>query len=273
MVGDLRYVYAVCLPFDAPVPALTGVAGTPLRRLTYGELVAIVSDVGEEDFAESALRERLEDLDWVSATARSHEAVVAALMTVTSPLPLRLGTVFHEEDGVRSMLRTQKDRFQELLDRVEDRVEWGVKVYLYLPDTAPETEQERAATGRDYLRRRSHRHTVHESQWRKAEGISGALHAELARHAVDTRLHRPQGTVLSGVRGRNILNAAYLVDRERSGEFAKIVEVKKDEAVAMADSPQELRVELTGPWAAYSFSGDEGPRREEEAEEEGGAER
>ncbi|MFB7500368.1 GvpL/GvpF family gas vesicle protein [Streptomyces sp. NPDC056161] len=272
-MGELRYVYAVCLPFDAPVPALAGVAGAPPRRLAGEGLVAIVGDVGEEDFAESALHKRLEDLDWVSSTARAHEAVVAALMTVTSPLPLRLGTVFRDDDGVRTMLRTQKDRFLELLDRVDGRVEWGVKVYMYLPEAAPETEQKRAATGRDYLRQRSHRHTAQETQWQQAEGVSETLHAELARHAVATRLHRPQGAVLSGVRGRNVLNAAYLVDRVRSREFTKIVEKKKDETVAITGGPQGLRVELTGPWAAYSFSGDEGLRLDERREGEGGTRR
>src|SRR5919198_4314388 len=100
---DLRYVYAVCRPWDAPLQAeLTGVAGAPVKPLRHGPLVAVVSAVPERDFAEEPLRAHLEDLDWLSETARAHEAVIAALTTVTSPLPMRLATVFRDNSGVRA---------------------------------------------------------------------------------------------------------------------------------------------------------------------------
>lgn len=258
-VGELSYVYAVCRPFDGPLPDITGVADTSPRQVADDGLVAVVGHVPEKDFAEAALRERLEGLDWVSATARRHEAVVAALMTVTSPLPLRLGTVFRDETGVRGMLRTQENRFRRLLGRLDGRIEWGVKVYLDLPERTSQTEPKRAATGRDYLRQRSHRHTEQEATWRGAEAFSEALHGALAAHAVDARLHRPQGAALSGARGRNVLNAAYLVDRAQSDAFAEAV----DERSRAADAPPGLCAELTGPWAPYSFTGDEEPSHDD----------
>ncbi|HET9382023.1 MAG TPA: GvpL/GvpF family gas vesicle protein, partial [Streptomyces sp.] len=67
------------------------------------------------------------------------------------------------------------------------------------------------------------------------------------------RLHNPQNGALSGASGRNVLNAAYLVPRGVSEEFVELVDATKDDVPGM-------RVELTGPWAAYSFV-------QEEAEE------
>ncbi|MBV7694178.1 GvpL/GvpF family gas vesicle protein [Streptomyces sp. TRM70350] len=257
----LRYVYAVCRPFDAALQSqLTGVAGAPPKLLHHHGLVAVVSTVPESEFAEEPLRAHLEDLDWLAATARAHQGVIDALTTVTTPLPLRLGTVFHDDSGVRMMLEAREGDFLRTLDRLAGRVEWGVKVYVESAaeesarsPQGPETENGRAAgkatSGRDYLRRRSRSLQEHESGLRKAEEFADRLHERLAAHAEDSRLHAPQSAQLSGASGRNVLNAAYLVPRAQSEEFVEIVDRTKGEMPG-------VRVELTGPWAAYSFAGE-----------------
>ncbi|CAM5741214.1 Gas vesicle structural protein [Streptomyces hirsutus] len=104
-VTGLRYVYAVCRPFGAPLQAqLAGVAGDPPRLLTHHGLVAVVSHVPEADF-EEPFHAHLEDLDWLTTVARAHQGVIDALTTVTTPLPLRLGTVFRDDSGVRRSWR------------------------------------------------------------------------------------------------------------------------------------------------------------------------
>ncbi|GAA2556273.1 MULTISPECIES: GvpL/GvpF family gas vesicle protein [Streptomyces] len=249
----LRYVYAVCRPFGTPLQAqLTGVGGDPPRLLPHHGLVAVVSHVPEADFAEEPLRAHLEDLDWLTAVARAHQGVIDALTTVTTPLPLRLGTVFRDDSGVRTMMEAREEGFLRTLDRLEGRVEWGVKVYLE-SEPAPETAvapERKPASGRDYLRQRRMRTKSHEELWQKAETFATRLHEMLSECAEDSRLHAPQNPTLSGASGRNVLNAAYLVRRTESEEFVEKVDRTKDGAPG-------IRVELTGPWAAYSFAGEE----------------
>lgn len=249
----LRYVYAVCRPFRRPLQAqLAGVAGAPPKQLTHHGLVAVVSSVPEADFAEGALRARLEDLDWLSATARAHQQVIDALTVVTTPLPLRLATVFRDDSGVRSMIEAREADFRRTLDRLEGRVEWGVKVYVDQEPAEPGRPEPKAASGRDYLRRRRQQTRAHEDAWQRAAAFANRLHEILSSYAEDSRLHAPQNSALSGASGQNILNAAYLVPRADSEEFVELVDREKD------DTPG-IRVELTGPWAAYSFAGEEGP--------------
>ncbi|MFJ4466077.1 GvpL/GvpF family gas vesicle protein [Streptomyces sp. NPDC089424] len=275
----LRYVYAVCRPFGAALQSqLTGVAGAPPKLLHHGGLVAVVSSVPEDDFAEEPLRAHLEDLDWLTATARSHQGVIDALTTVTTPLPLRLGTVFRDDSGVRMMLEAREGDFLRTLDRLSGRVEWGVKVYA--EPAAGESGEPGASgvsarpggeagepggaaqgpgtvdgvavtamSGRDYLRRRSRSVKERETGLRKVEEFADRLHERLTAHAEDARMHAPQSAQLSGASGRNVLNAAYLVPRGQSEEFVEIVDRTKDEMPG-------VRVELTGPWAAYSFAGE-----------------
>jgi pyruvate/2-oxoglutarate dehydrogenase complex dihydrolipoamide acyltransferase (E2) component len=249
----LRYVYAVCRPFELPLQSqLTGIGGAPVGVLHHHELVAVVSAVPVADFSEAALKAHLEDLDWLAATARAHQGVVDALSTVTTPLPLRLATVFHDDSAVRSMIEAREADFRRILDRLAGRVEWGVKVYLE-PEAEPAEPAPAAAkpaSGRDYLRRRRERSHAQEDKWQRAERFAQALHERLIGQAEDARIHAPQNSALSAAPGQNVLNAAYLVPRRRSEEFVELVDRTKDEEPG-------IRVELTGPWAAYSFTGEE----------------
>ncbi|MBL3666295.1 GvpL/GvpF family gas vesicle protein [Streptomyces sp. M2CJ-2] len=265
----LRYVYAICRPFGTPLQAqLTGVAGDPPRLLTHHGLVAVVSHVPEADFAEEPFHAHLEDLDWLTTVARAHQGVIDALTTVTTPLPLRLGTVFRDDSGVRTMMEAREEGFLRTLDRLDGRVEWGVKVFIEAErpaDTAAPPAQ-KPVSGRDYLRQRRMATKSYDDLWQQAETFSTRLHETLSGCAEDSRLHAPQNPTLSGASGRNVLNAAYLVPRAESEKFVERVERTKD-------GTPGIRVELTGPWAAYSFAGEEsageGSTGEESAAGEG----
>ncbi|MEV8311573.1 GvpL/GvpF family gas vesicle protein [Streptomyces flavidovirens] len=268
-MNELRYVYAVTRPFDGVLPeGVCGLDGEPPRLLHHGDLVAVVSPVPAEDFAEAPLKEHLENLDWLTATARVHEAVIGAMTTVTCPVPLRLATVCRDDSGVRRLLDAGHDRFVQTLERLDGRVEWGVKVYADPePDPSPQPEPSGApqaapaaapASGRDYLRRRLSVRQARESVWERADALSRTLHAELSQRAQAAALHRPQDSRLSEARGQNVLNAAYLVPREHSEEF--VAEVRR-----LAPEDRGVRVELTGPWAPYSFAGQAGQPGQEEA--------
>ncbi|WAZ25156.1 GvpL/GvpF family gas vesicle protein [Streptomyces cinnabarinus] len=210
-MAALRYVYAVCRPFRSALQAqLTGVAGQPPRQLAHHGLIAVYSTVPEATFTEKALRDRLEDL------TRAHHGVVDALTAVTTPLPLRLATVFRDDSALRTMMESRETYFRDTLDRLEGRVEWGVRVVRVEPG---------------------------EDAWHEAVEFAAKLHAALSSFAEDSLLHDPAG--------RRVLDAAYLVPRGDCEEFVEAVDRAKAEAPG-------ARVELTGPWAAYSFTGEEG---------------
>ncbi|WP_031074038.1 GvpL/GvpF family gas vesicle protein [Streptomyces sp. NRRL S-118] len=252
---QLRYVYAVCRPFDGILPeGAHGIGGEPPRLLRHGDLVAVVGAVPAGEFDEAPLRARLEDLDWLAGTARAHDAVIAALTTVTCPLPLRLATVCRDDSGVRRLLEEGHDRFVQALERLDGRVEWGVKVYA---DPEPQQAREPAGAaarassgggGRDYLRRRLQERRGREEGLQRAEDVCRRLHGALAGYAEAGTVHPPQDARLSGATGVNVLNAAYLVDRERSEGFVELVG-------SLSGEQEGVRVELTGPWAPYSFAG------------------
>ncbi|KOU38239.1 GvpL/GvpF family gas vesicle protein [Streptomyces sp. WM6378] len=262
---QLLYVYAVTRAFAAPLPdGVSGLDGEPPGLIEHRGLCAAVSRVPAEDFNAIPLRAHLEDLDWLGRTARTHQAVIAALVTVTCPVPLRLATVCRDESGVRRLLDAGRARFVSAVERLDGRVEWGVKVYVQPQPPQPAREL-KAATGRDYLRQRLGQRQSRDETWRRAGTLSRALYAELCERAEAGRLHPPQNARLSGEPGENVLNAAYLVSHERSEEFVSAV---RD----FIPHIEGVRVELTGPWAPYSFAGgpDDGPGQQGGHEQDDG---
>ncbi|ONK15422.1 GvpL/GvpF family gas vesicle protein [Streptomyces sp. MP131-18] len=245
--GERRYwyVYAVTPAAGPPPPdGLRGVDGAPLCAVPHDDLTAVVGAVPAADFAEEPLRRHLEDLAWLEATARGHQRVIDALTADPGcVLPLRLATVCRDTAGVRRLLSANQERFLEAISRLAGRAEWGVKVFA----DAPERTETAPATGRDYLRQRARRRTTDDEAWRRAEETARAVHLDLDAVAEQSRLHRPQDPRLSGESGRNLLNGAYLVPQEREQEFCALVG-------RLAGQLCGPRLNLTGPWAPYSFA-------------------
>ncbi|WP_234433819.1 GvpL/GvpF family gas vesicle protein [Streptomyces rimosus] len=253
--AELMYTYAVARAGCRPPDGLLGVAGAPVETVTEGALAALVSRVPAADFDEEALRAHLEDMAWLERTARAHRSVVDTAAAEFCVLPLRLVTVHRDARGVRQVLAQRAEEFLSALVSLDGRMEWGVKAYVEDPGTAkppvPATGSARQApadgSGRDFLRRRlAHRQAQEQSQ-RRADELAGAAHEALDKFAERSRLHRPQDPRLSGVSGRNVLNGAYLIPRDQAGAFAGLVG-------ELADRSPGVRIELTGPWAPYSFT-------------------
>ena len=143
------WLYAV-VPAGAAAPAgrVTGLAGEPPRRVVHAPLAAVVGTVDLP--ADGSLQERLRDPRWLEDAARSHHAVVAAYASAGPTAPLRLATVYHDDDRVRAVLRRHTATLAAAMDLVAGRAEWGLQAYPAASDpspapAAPATEP--AATG------------------------------------------------------------------------------------------------------------------------------
>jgi Gas vesicle synthesis protein GvpL/GvpF len=251
--GTGLWLYAVVRDLDVRVVGeLSGIAGAPVHPVAAEDLVAVVSPVPLSDFDEAALRRNLEDLDWLAAAARAHDAVVAAVTGATTAVPLRLATVYLGESGVREMLAERRPQLRAALELLAGRTEWGVKSFadpdrLADPVAAPETTAGGTGEGAAYLRRRREQLSTREQAQRVAAEHADRLHETFAALAVATRRHAPQDPALSGEPGWMVLNGAYLVDDDRAAEVRATAE-------RLAGEVPGVRVELTGPWSPYSFA-------------------
>ncbi|GAA1510611.1 GvpL/GvpF family gas vesicle protein [Sphaerisporangium rubeum] len=246
------YLYAVTREEDrvdpAVLPALTGVSGAPVRVLARAGLVAYVSTVPLSEFGDEALRRSLEDLRWVGDTARAHHRVVETVACDAPTAPVRLVTVYAGDDGVTAMLDRRGAELRAMLAQLRGRNEWGVKAYAAPRPAAPpprEPAGPHQGPGTEYLRRRRAGLRGREERQRELAERAERIHEALAAVAVDSRRHRPQDPQLSGRDDPMLLNGAYLVDDDRRAEFAAVLDSLRGPGVT---------IELTGPWAPYSFT-------------------
>jgi hypothetical protein len=225
---------------------LTGVAGQPVRVVPEAGLAAAVSTVSLAEFGEQPLRQHLEDLAWLDATARAHHKVIEALARPV--IPLRLATIYRDDGSVAGLLAEQRAELAAALDQMTARAEWGVKLFAPERPAAPDApEPPGAGPGLSYLRRRRHQLSA-QDQARQAEAaLAEKVHAELRGMAAAAQLRPAQAAELTGEDSPTmLLNATYLVDDAAAARFAA--------AVRGLGQRHGARVELTGPWPPYSFA-------------------
>jgi gas vesicle protein GvpL/GvpF len=249
VADEVLYLYAIT-DSDLEAASLTGmraVDDAPVYGITEGALSAVVSPVDEERFSAASLRRNLEDLRWLEAVARAHDGVVSELARSRPVAPVRLATVFLDEDRLRTLLRARTDEFTAALDRIRGRVEWAVKAFTTpaAPAAQPAEVASSATPGRAFLERKRAERDDAEHRRHRAVAQAESVHARLAEIALATRRYPPQDRRLSGYRDEMLLNAAYLVSE--GGEDAL-------RQVTQEPVWPELRLELTGPWAPYSFA-------------------
>ncbi|GGY16216.1 GvpL/GvpF family gas vesicle protein [Streptomyces djakartensis] len=264
MTVDLVYAYAVLRRTPeaaAAVAPLRGVAGERVHLVepatSAPPLAFAVGHVPAADYDEAPLQARLDDrLDWLESTVRSHHAVVTALAASgAAVLPLRHATVYPDEDTARQALDTRRAYFLSLLDRLTGHVELGVKIYAGPDVTPPEAGAESAPdpvtglrAGRAYLALRRRRQRRNEQAWRTVAQAAARLTATAAALSADRVTHTPErGGPGGSALGTNVGNDAYLVPRDRVQAFRTGI-------LAAAEGIPGLRVEVSGPWAPYSFA-------------------
>ncbi|RVW09155.1 gas vesicle protein GvpFL [Prescottella agglutinans] len=249
------WVYAVTSDgsFPGGISGIRGVAGESLRTVADSGLAAVVGSVALDEFGEAALHRNLEDLDWLSDTARRHDAVVAAICAGGATIPLRLATVYYDDERVRAMLRERVDELEAALDRIADRTEWGVRSYGHrdrLAEKVPASDESGPTSGTAYLMRRRAQAAAREDAESAAAAIADEIYSELERVAVAAVRQRPSAPGLAPEQSWEILNASYLVDNRRTREFTSAVE-------AINDRIEGAETVITGPWPPYSFTADE----------------
>jgi hypothetical protein len=102
---------------------------------TYQGLEAVISRVPLAEFDSEIIQVKAQnDLQWIKEKAVLHETVIEEAMRnggeIQSLIPMKFGTIFKEEKGLRETLNTYREQFRETLEKLDGKQEWGVKAYL-----------------------------------------------------------------------------------------------------------------------------------------------
>ena len=235
-----KYVYCIIDSSDPLRFGPVGIGAEPSEVYTvhYKNLAAVVSDAP------------LEVLDSTRENVLAHERVNETVMREHTVIPMSFGTIFKTREDIVELLRSAYDAFLDVLSKMQDKLEFGLKVLWESQEIVRVIEQEEedirrlktelsSQKGSTYFARVQYDRLVAAALEARSERFVKSIMDELSDVSVASRWNKPIGDKM-------ILNAAFLVPRDKEGVFdAKMKEI--------GVRYSKLNFRYTGPWPPYNF--------------------
>ena len=182
----------------------------------------------------------------------AHEQVNEAVMREFTVLPMAFGALFRTDDDIIELIRGTYDALRDVLAKMEGKVEFGLKVNwdrdkvtAQLEETNDEIRHLKEqivsrTSGSTYFARMQLGRLIETALTDQADAYIREVYSHLRDTAVASRANKPIGD-------RMIMNAAFLIERDREAEFDQKV---KEIASKYED---KLSFRYTGPWPPYNF--------------------
>ena len=208
------------------------------HTVNFKEIAAVVSDTPIEVF--DATRENV----------LAHERVNETVMRSHTVIPMSFGTVFKTHDDIMELLRSAYDAFTDVLNKMQDKFEFGLKVLWDRDQIIREIEEEdedirrlkgeiSSQKGSTYFARMQYGRLIDAALQSRTERYVAEIFTSLRSVSVASRSNKPIGD-------RMIMNAAFLVSREMEQAFDSRVK-------EIGQQYEKLTFKYTGPWPPYNF--------------------
>src|SRR5207302_3652554 len=230
-----KYVYCIIQARDPLRFGPLGIGSEPaeVHTVSYRDIAAVVSDTP------------IEVHDPTRENVLAHERVNETVMRKHTVIPMSFGTVFKTGDDIVELLRSAYDAFHDVLDKMQDKLEFGLKVLWDREVMVREIENQdedvrrlkqeiSGQKGSTYFARMQYGRLVDAALQAHSEKYVAEIFETLRDVAVASRANKPIGDKM-------IMNAAFLVAREKETAFDQRVK----EIGARFD---KLTFKYTGPW-------------------------
>jgi hypothetical protein len=238
--GEGKYVYCIVQSENQLQFGPLGLGAEPadVHTVHYRDLAAVVSNtpmVVQDPTRENVL---------------AHQRVNEMVMKHHTVLPMSFGTVFKTGDDIVELLRSAYDAFTDVLSKMKDKFEFGLKVLWEREAIIREIEDEdedirrlkgeiSSQKGSTYFARMQYGRLIDQALQARSERYVAEIFAGLRDVSVASRSNKPIGD-------RMIMNAAFLVARDMEPAFDQRV---KD----IGQRYDKLTFKYTGPWPPYNF--------------------
>jgi hypothetical protein len=217
-----------------------GGRGDEIYTVHHGGLAAVVSDTPVVLY------------DPTRENALAHEHANELVMKEFTVIPMSFGTVFRTKGDVIEFLKDTSDALRDVLSKMKDKIEFGLKVNwdpeIVLQEVETQNEEirrlkEEILSNRlasTYFARMQLGRLVEQAMSERSDAYVREIYDHLRNSAIASRHNRTIGDKM-------ILNAAFLVERDSAEQF--------DERVHEIAQQYEgrLRFNYSGPWPPYNF--------------------
>lgn len=211
-----------------------------------------VYTVNHQDIAAVVSKTQVAIFDPTRENALAHEHVIETVMKNYTIIPMSFGTVFRTDDDIRQVLKSIYPSLKDVLNQMAGKLEFGLKVNWDRDQIIEELQQQ------DEELRRFHQEIVRKqlqstyfARMQLGRMIDKAL-AERATQYVREIYEALRGVCVASrdnqpIGDKMIMNAAFLVERQRESEFDAVVnKIAKKYG-------RRLKFKYTGPWPPYNF--------------------
>jgi hypothetical protein len=167
-----KYVYCVIQSADAMKFAAVGIGGngSEIHTVHHRDLAAVVSDVP------------LGVLDSTRENVLAHERVNEIVMREHTVIPMSFGTIFKTRDDIVQLLRSAYDAFGDVLTKMRDKMEFGLKVVWDRDSIVKEIESEDESIHRLKREIASQKGSTYFARMQYGRAIDAALQARSERY-------------------------------------------------------------------------------------------
>ena len=206
-----------------------GISGSPVTVFCLDDFTLLVSD-----FVGTSVPVTRDNV-------LKHAAVIGSLLTETTPLPFRFGTLANEQE-LESYLAARRDALKAKLEHVRGCVEMNVKIIWDRDEPEPATANTDSEKnpGTAFLKEKRRELLGSEARAREAKRIASWLEERL-REVVREKTFQTNST------GKLLVAAAHLVERSSVERYRTAV---KNLTLERPD----LHFLASGPWPPYSFA-------------------
>jgi len=240
--GASRGKYVYCIIESAhPLrfgPIGIGADPSDVYTVHYKNLAAVVSDAP------------LEVLDSTRENVLAHERVNETVMREHTVIPMSFGTIFKTREDIVELLRSAAEAFGDVLNKMQNKLEFGLKVLWDRDQAVREVEQEdedisrlkkeiSGQKGPTYFARMQYGRLIDSALQARSERYVADILEQLREVSVASRINKPIGDKM-------IMNAAFLISRDQETAFDAKVK-------SIAGRLDKLTFKYTGPWPPYNF--------------------
>ena len=238
--GRGRYVYCI---IRASQPLKFGAIGMDehwpeVSTINFKDMAAVISDIP------------LAPLDSTRENVLAHERVNETVMRDHTVIPMSFGTIFKTREDIVELLRSAYDAFADVLSKMQDKLEFGLKVLWDRDEIVRTIEQEDEDIHRLKTEISSQKGSTYFARMQYGRLIDGALQQRSERYVAEFFQGLRDVSVASRVNraigDKMIMNAAFLVQRDQEPAFDKRIK-------EIASRFDKLTFKYTGPWPPYNF--------------------
>lgn len=224
------YAYCLAEKIDALPAPVIGISGARVDLLRLEDFSVLVSEF-DADSAPPVTRENV----------LAHDAVVRSVLSVTTPLPFRFGTV-QTKTQLGSYIKTHRTALEAKLAAVHGCVEMSVKIISKANQSDLNTSSERAedGPGARFLNEKRREILGGERRAKEAREVAAWLEEQLGTFV------RQQEISLCPTE-KLIVAAAHLIARDQVAKY-------RDRLTSARNLRRELHFLVSGPWPPYTFS-------------------